>query len=1232
MPVPFGDSPEWLLNHSEFQSWTKVTGRQALWLHGPSGIGKTVLMRSVVAFLEDRRRCATDPIIRLPVFFFFDDKDATRNTPGTFARSVLYQLLVDKQTGPLLQQFLEKNVPEGVNSDSELWRILSTLVSRSHGIMFQFVVDAVDEGLRQISNDVTILERLQELLALDWSGRVRLLISSRTTVPPGFRDIASIDMSNAATKSNVKTFIQAKVQQAVRASRISPQAAPEVEEWISNRSDGNFLLARLIWEQVSKDNSGNQSTWSRERIRARLSEIDTVSPEFVSIYCTLLQGIPASHFNRVRISLAILRVVRAKLTAEQLAFLVTLWHYEMDLQEKSIPNLKVLKAEAESFEKYLLETCGYMVKQDIHQTVDFAHVSARDLFAADRPQESSGESMKILSRFTTPDSNAHAILHMLCLSALYLEDRSTSRWVGDYNHVTKAIERAGTKFGRGSAAHRRAQLAATTSIGRTPVWVYAFRFCFDHYEAASAWSEMDRMLTVFLATTLSYWCHKFWWLDSKGKRVTGNYEIEPESVAESPPLAREYGLFQTLIRVDCHRIVKAMLMEGIKINYIPNKTARNELTLLSWAILCQRLESFKALLRNEEVAANYSNPPNAMKPIHYAAQVEDPFYIQTLIDRRPEVDINARFQYTFNGEFSDTSFAGTPLHLAISAGNIRVAEFLLGQPGIDIWAKDGVGRSAYECFFFSQIWGPVLGKIFKSGQVSSSRESSGLIASSSRRFFMADAQQWTEVQEEILRLEPLAVLLPGDVHDLNALAYYAYYGRKEKLLWTLERLPKHQFAIRQEWDRYDLLHLCANQGWEDIVYLLQRRYGVRSLASDHFGRTLLHWAIEHCWDTSRIVWSEYTSLLDVQDRDGQTAMHLAVANRNINAVELLAQSGANCFLRDKRGITPAHSAAELGFRDALHYFLDMDRREYGRTRSGASLLHLIAMWFDGFLVRRLIETKRALVNVRDKQGRTPLHYASMAGNLSSARQLLRLGAKVDIRDGNGMSPLHETIRSGAVDTAKLLIEQGANIHISDRFGQNCLHLCLRYGSDALLSHFLDGGVDVNQIDSFGMYPLHRACGGSRAVANVKYLVGGGADWNIACTSARRSPLITAVEEGRSDAIEAVISSIKKSRIFSSSRRQHMLDQALQVATELQKTAIEQILLTAGAFVDRRKIKVRRWYLPGAEPEHNRLPLVLRQREVEVVERRRRRSPSPIRTVRYRYATVPRGRYSDYYYD
>jgi Ankyrin repeats (many copies) len=186
----------------------------------------------------------------------------------------------------------------------------------------------------------------------------------------------------------------------------------------------------------------------------------------------------------------------------------------------------------------------------------------------------------------------------------------------------------------------------------------------------------------------------------------------------------------------------------------------------------------------------------------------------------------------------------------------------------------------------------------------------------------------------------------------------------------LAKLKPHFLTASTNWGRYNLLHLCAHQDWEETVQVLLDKFRLEGLNSDHVGRTLLHWAVEYGWRYGLIDHGRKPkSWLDRQDRDGLTALHLAVKFRNIDAVTALLNQGANYLLPDKHGKNAVHLAAEMGFRVALKAFMAQKTCDFGRDSQGATLLHYLCMWQESNLITRTIERKGLRVNVRDKNRR-----------------------------------------------------------------------------------------------------------------------------------------------------------------------------------------------------------------------------------------------------------------------
>lgn len=67
----------------------------------------------------------------------------------------------------------------------------------------------------------------------------------------------------------------------------------------------------------------------------------------------------------------------------------------------------------------------------------------------------------------------------------------------------------------------------------------------------------------------------------------------------------------------------------------------------------------------------------------------------------------------------------------------------------------------------------------------------------------------------------------------------------------------------------------------------------------------------------------------------------------------------------------------------------------------------------------------ANVNVRDKNGTTPLMHSAKRGNLKAVETLTRLSANLDSMDNNEMTALDYAIDNGRIITASYLRKQGA---------------------------------------------------------------------------------------------------------------------------------------------------------------------------------------------------------------
>ena len=153
---------------------------------------------------------------------------------------------------------------------------------------------------------------------------------------------------------------------------------------------------------------------------------------------------------------------------------------------------------------------------------------------------------------------------------------------------------------------------------------------------------------------------------------------------------------------------------------------------------------------------------------------------------------------------------------------------------------------------------------------------------------------------------------------------------------------------------------------------------------------------------------------------------------------------------------------------------------------------------------KLLIDNGANVNVRDKDGLTPLHIASTTLNMNLVKILVEYGADVNAKVGDSITPLllavypyqrsddgkHQYDRM--FEMVKYLLAHGADPTIAGNYNSTAL---LEATSDKMvdtMSLLIQYGANVNAKDNDGMTPLHSAAEKIQLEA-AKLLMKNGAD-------------------------------------------------------------------------------------------------------------------------------------------
>ena len=155
------------------------------------------------------------------------------------------------------------------------------------------------------------------------------------------------------------------------------------------------------------------------------------------------------------------------------------------------------------------------------------------------------------------------------------------------------------------------------------------------------------------------------------------------------------------------------------------------------------------------------------------------------------------------------------------------------------------------------------------------------------------------------------------------------------------------------------------------------------------------------------------------NHQGQTPAHIAAGMRpgpsgarGIDAlnfwISLGHGKGIDINARDNDGITPLHIAATLSDRRVMQ-LMDHGADPFTLTYDGQTLLHIAARARQPNtvgLICNIFGTAHPLLNQKDDNGRTALHYACRSGRVESVRILLEGCADIKVRDNQERTPLH----------------------------------------------------------------------------------------------------------------------------------------------------------------------------------------------------------------------------------
>ena len=255
----------------------------------------------------------------------------------------------------------------------------------------------------------------------------------------------------------------------------------------------------------------------------------------------------------------------------------------------------------------------------------------------------------------------------------------------------------------------------------------------------------------------------------------------------------------------------------------------------------------------------------------------------------------------------------------------------------------------------------------------------------------------------------------------------------------------------------DTLAGAARTG--DLETIKQHIAGGAEVNALHFEMPPLTWAAMMGQTEAAELLLQQGADINGKNRDGNTALHLAVFLGHAETAELLLKSGANVNAKNDDNATPVdllqvpwemtklltrpmgieleQAQVEAG-KAKIRELFGVDAKVGAKTlpnfQNNSKDLWTAARTGDLQAIKHYIKTGGD-VNALDKTFQvSAMSWSALHGQTEIIQLLIENGAEVDMKSGDGTTPLHSAAFLGRVDVVKLLLDNGADIKARNNDG------------------------------------------------------------------------------------------------------------------------------------------------------------------------------------------------------
>jgi hypothetical protein len=330
--------------------------------------------------------------------------------------------------------------------------------------------------------------------------------------------------------------------------------------------------------------------------------------------------------------------------------------------------------------------------------------------------------------------------------------------------------------------------------------------------------------------------------------------------------------------------------------------------------------------------------------------------------------------------------------------------------------------------------------------------------------------RWNDQEQAVLSTcsSLITIVRNGD----SRVVQFSHFSVKEYL--TSPRLAQSSGDVSRFYVDLNAAHTILAQACLGTLLRLDDHAG----NSSSEGFPLVEYAAQH--------WVEHAQIEDVSSRvrDGMDDLfdsskpHFSAWLRTHDMDERWGSFGS--MTRNVIG-SPLYYAAFCGFYELAERLI-MKHPEQVNLAGGLILAPLpAALYKRHFRVADLLSKHGAVVDIRDREGWTPLYVAVLHGSVNTTRWLLNHGAKASAQANSRWTSLHHATFNSNLELVQVLLEYNPDIDLRDGQGDTPLHnILLQIGPSPeekaveIVRRLLEYGADPNMRRANGSTQLHEA--------------------------------------------------------------------------------------------------------------------------------------------------------------